>query len=68
MEEPRVFPRHLRQARLCSRGAREWFKLHDLSFHDFTTIGIPVSAAEATGDAFAITLAELARKEASDGR
>lgn len=68
MTDPLVTIRHLRAARLCAAGAREWFPRHGLSWDQFVNPGVPASALEATGDAFALRVASLARKEAADGR
>lgn len=68
MTEPLVTVRHLRAAKLCAGGARTWFAQHGLSWDRFVDPGIPAAELEATGDAFALRVAEIARKEAGDGR
>jgi hypothetical protein len=61
--------RHVRAARLCTRGARAWFKLYDLDYNDFLANGICVSVLEATDDPLALRAVEAAREEAdNDGR
>ena len=67
MSEPLASIRHLRQAKLCSGGARAWFKEHGLSWDEFVSPGIPVTLLEATGDAFALQVAAKARAEADRG-
>lgn len=64
--ELRVYMRHLRAEKLCSGGAREWWKRHDLNWSHFLANGIEASVLEATGDAFALRVVERARTE--DGR
>jgi len=63
-----VHMRHVRAARYCARGMRQWFEFHGLDVADFLKNGIPVEKFEATGDAMALRVAEIARKEAEDGR
>lgn len=55
--------RHVRQAKLCASGAREFFKKQGWDWMDFLRHGIPVETAEATGDAFALKVAACARAE-----
>lgn len=61
--EPRIMVRmeHVRQARMCSHGAREFFKRHGLDWAAFLREGLPVEVIEATGDAMALQVAEAAR-------
>ncbi len=58
-----VTMRHVREEALCSRGMREWMKLHGFDWHDFVRNGLPVEQAEATGDEFARRVCARARKE-----
>ena len=60
-----VTPKHIRQANLCSRGARQWFQLHKLDFNVFITKGYPVEVIEATNDALGTLVANLARADAA---
>ena len=62
--EIRVFMRHVRAAKLCSRGTRDWFAKYDLDYNDFLTNGIPVSKLEETGDALAARAVVAAKREA----
>lgn len=55
--------RHIRQARLCARGAREWFTHHGLPYSRFLDEGLPVEVIEATGDKMALDVARVARDE-----
>lgn len=52
---------HIRQAKMCSRGARVFFGRHDLNWGAFLKEGIPAERLEATGDAMAIRVAGVAR-------
>lgn len=65
--EPVVTMKHVRQLKLCSSGAREFFARHGLDWAAFVREGLPASVLEATGDAFAINTARLAREEAARG-
>lgn len=60
----------LRACSFCSRGARDWFKRHNLNYLDFVQEGLPESVLAATGDALAMRVIEQAKKrvEAQDGR
>lgn len=53
--------KHVRQARMCSSGARAFFSRHRLDWHKFLKEGLPVEVIEATGDAMALKVAEIAR-------
>lgn len=52
---------HIRAARMCSGGARDFFKRHNLSWDAFLKEGIPAEELEATGDAMALQVVEVAR-------
>jgi len=67
IDEPRVRMRHIRQLKGCGDIGNWWrfFEAHGLDRRTFLTLGIPASQAEATGDAFAIRAAALARQEGS---
>lgn len=52
---------HIRAARMCSRGTREFFERHGLDWSAFLQEGIPGSKLEATGDAMARRVVEVAR-------
>lgn len=58
---------HMREAKLCARGARQFAARHNLDFNRFIATGLPASEFEATGDAIALLVAKLARDEAADG-
>lgn len=53
--------RHVRMATQCSRGARAWFKRHGLDWTRFLREGIAAEQLEATGDAMAMKVCEVAR-------
>lgn len=55
---------HLREAQMCIRGAKQWARYMGLDFDAFVRHGIPASQLEATGDAFALQVAKIARDEA----
>jgi hypothetical protein len=52
---------HLRLSRMCCRGARAWFIEHGLDWTKFVNEGLPAEQFEATGDAMALKLVEVAR-------
>lgn len=60
-EEVIVRMHHIREARMCSGGARGFFKRHNLDWNKFLSEGIPASELEATGDAMALQVVEIAR-------
>lgn len=66
MSDPLVTIEHVRQARLCARGARQWFTRHDLDYAHFLNHGYPASVIEATGDALGCKVAAVARAEAGE--
>lgn len=57
---------HIRAARLCMRGARNWFAQHGLDWNDFLTNGLPADAVRALNDPFADRT--LAAAEAENGK
>lgn len=59
--DPLVTMRDVRAARMCSRGARAFFERHRLDWAAFLKGGLPASVIEATGDAMALKVAEVAR-------
>lgn len=64
-EEPiKVKMIHVRKAKMCARGARAFFERHNLDYSEFLSEGTDVELIEATGDAMALKVAEVAR----DGR
>jgi hypothetical protein len=52
---------HVRQAGMCSKGAREFFKRHSLDWQEFLKTGIEAAKLEATGDAMAIEVVRVAK-------
>lgn len=52
---------HVRAAKMCIRGARAFFERHNLDWNTFIREGLPVEQIEATGDAMALQVAEVAR-------
>lgn len=60
---PRVTLAHLRQLRFCMSGVRAWCERMGFSFDTLRTEGLDAGELEATGDAFALKAAEVARAE-----
>ncbi len=52
---------HVRKARMCAAGTKAFFKRHNLDLKTFLHHGLPVETIEATGDAMALKVAEIAR-------
>lgn len=61
MSEVKVVMRDIRAAKMCSQGARAFFERHDLDWGEFLKNGVDVELIEATGDAMAAKVAEVAR-------
>lgn len=64
-DDPIVTIKHVRGAKLCVRGARQWFARCGLSFEHFLKHGYPASVIEGTGDALGKHVAKQARLEAA---
>lgn len=60
--------RHVRAAKLCARGSREWFRRHGLMWSVFLAQGYPASTLVATGDPLALRAVEAAQEEANGRR
>jgi hypothetical protein len=65
-DDPLVTIAHLREAKLCSRGARQWCARYNIDFMRFITTGIPCSEVEAINDQLGLTLVKIARDEANE--
>ena len=63
-----VTMKHIRQADLCAKGARDWFASHGFNWNDFLENGKDADELDATGDALAFQVTAIARQEALDGR
>jgi len=59
--------RHVRAAKFCSAGPREWFPRMGFSWGDFLANGIDAQLLRDTGDAFALKVVRIAEEE-RDGR
>lgn len=51
--------------RTCTPGIRAWAAQHGIDLRAFVAEGVPGEAALRIGDAFALQLLEIARKEAA---
>ena len=60
-----VHVRHIKVPNLkyCSRGARFWFKFHNLDWSNFVANGLSEDVLIKTGDAMALAAVNEARKE-----
>lgn len=62
-EEPLIITmRDVRAAFMCSRGARMFLATHGFDLGAFLKDGLPADALEATGDALALKVVEVARE------
>lgn len=68
MSDLTVHVRHMRQAKLCMKGVREWFAARDWAWDSFVAEGRPAADFIATGDPLALRPVEAAEREAADGR
>jgi hypothetical protein len=62
-----VHIRHIRQAKLCTKGTRVWFAARGWSWSQFVAAGRPADDFIATGDPMALRPVEAARREADNG-
>lgn len=67
MDSVRAWPHHIHQMRQCTTGAREIAASLGLDYSEFVFQGLPVEQLRATGNAFAIALADFAEQEAQRG-
>jgi hypothetical protein len=58
---------HIREAHLCTNGARAWFRKYDISWQELLDSGVSVERIVATGDALGLRVADIARKDAQNG-
>lgn len=56
-----VTMKHIRLARMCGPGTRNFFKKHNMDWHKFAREGLPEEDFIATGDAMAMQVVEVAR-------
>ena len=54
---------HVREARLCLGGARQWFKANNLSWQDFLDNGIEGEKLREIGDPIGLRVLEIAERE-----
>lgn len=59
--------KHARRLRMCTTGIAAWFEKHNLDLKTFTTVGLPAEELEKTGDAMALAVVRVARKEYEKG-
>ena len=61
-----IFMRHVRAAKLCSRGARAWGERHGFDYTRFLRNGIPEEELAATGCGLAARVIAAAHAEAAE--
>lgn len=57
-----VYMRHIRAAKICAKGAIEWFAHQNIDIRRLKD-GLPVEVLEATGDKMALDVARIARED-----
>ena len=65
--ETHAYPRHLRACGICMNQARTFAADHEIDWSRFVSEGVPAAYLRATGDHFAVLVAECAEQEASHG-
>ncbi len=68
MNDLRVHPRHMRAAKVCARGSREWCAHNRVSWNRFVSEGLPVAEMRAINDPIVNRVIAEAEKEAANGR
>ncbi len=63
-----LYVRHIRAAKICMSGAREWGKRYNLDWTEFVKNGIPLSRLSHISDAMKDRIIEQARLEKNHGR
>lgn len=58
-----VTMRHIRAAKMCSRGARDFAREHGIDWEAFLAGKVDSETLKATGDAMAIAAAEIAEAD-----
>jgi len=58
-----IYMSDIRAAKMCSKGARDFFKHHNMDWNTFIKDGLPSEQFEKTGDAMALQVVEVARGE-----
>lgn len=58
---------HVRAAKMCSRGSRDFFARYGLDWQEFLQDGVDHEVLIATGDPMALQVVELALKQEEDG-
>lgn len=53
--------KHIRKAKMCSGGTRDFFKRHGMDWNKFLSEGLPEEDFIATGDAMAMEVVKVAR-------
>ncbi len=62
-----VFPRHVRSAGLCTKGARDWFAKYGFDWNRFLVDGLPGETLLETEDPLAARAVAVAEREAARG-
>lgn len=57
----RIYMRHIREAKMCAKGTRQFFVDRGWDFKDFLKNGIDAEKLIETGDAMALQVVEVAK-------
>lgn len=63
MNEKIITMKDIRKAKMCARGAREFFISYNLDYSEFLRNGISASIIEATGDPLALKVVKISRED-----
>ncbi|MEG2273130.1 MAG: hypothetical protein RSC05_12750 [Acinetobacter sp.] len=57
----KIYMSDIRNAKMCARGARDFFASKNWDFQDFLKNGIDIETVKACGDAMALQVVEVAQ-------
>lgn len=57
----KIYMQHIRQAKMCAKGTRDFFAANNLDWQDFLKNGIDAEKLTATNDAMALQVIEVAK-------
>lgn len=57
----KITMRHIRQAKMCSKGTRAFFLKHGIDWQKFLADGVDAGVLEATGDEMALHVVRVAK-------
>lgn len=66
-KEMKIYMRHVRSAKICSSGARQFLNVHGISWQDFLQNGVEADVLLAMNNAQVNQVVEAAKKELNNG-